>query len=246
MRVPAHPFFIALQFLTRLPIRLAAIPDDRARGRSLLWYPAVGALLGALLAGLAWLLQPLPPALQAALLLAVWALATGLLHLDGLADCADAWLGGHGVDDDGRARTLAIMKDPHCGTAAIVILVLVLLLKFAALQALLQRPCAAITPLFAPLLARTAVLPLFVSTAYVRSGGLGSVLAAQLDRRAAVAVTLAVTLALAAFAGPAIAAVAVTLLVVRALALRRLGGFTGDVAGALIELAELAAQLALL
>jgi adenosylcobinamide-GDP ribazoletransferase len=67
--------------------------------------------------------------LHAALLLTVWVLLSGGLHLDGLADSADAWLGGFGD----RERTLTIMKDPRSGPIAVVVLVLVLLLKFCAL-----------------------------------------------------------------------------------------------------------------
>lgn len=234
--------FIALQLLTRLPIRLSAPPTPRAQGRSLLWYPAVGALLGLLLGALALALQKLalPHAVTAALLLGAWALLTGLLHLDGLGDCADAWLGSHGD----RARALAILKDPHVGVAAVVVIALLLLLKFAALQALLVDGRIQAL-LIAPLLGRAAVLPLFATLAYVRDAGLGRAIAAQLPRRAAWAITFAA----AAFASllahslqPVIAA-ALLLCGVRALALRTLGGFTGDVAGALIELVEAAVLL---
>ena len=240
----ARPFVIALQFLTRLPIRLSAPPDAAAQARSLLWYPAVGALFGVVLLSFATLLQGWPSPVRAAALLALWALASGLLHLDGLADCADAWLGGHGD----RQRTLAIMKDPRAGPAAIAVLLLVLLLKFGAVQALLDGGRWTTALLLAPLLARTAVLPLFATTAYVRAGGMGSALAEHADRRALGFVTLLLVLTMLAVPGGwrALLAVAGTGFAVRALAQRRLGGFTGDVAGALVELAETAALLALL
>ena len=163
-----QPLLIALQFLTRIPIRLAGMPTAEQQGRSLLYYPLVGLLLG----GLLWLLQywlaGTAALLQAALLLSAWVALSGGLHLDGLADSADAWVGGMGD----RERTLALMKDPCCGPMAVVVLLLVLLLKFAALVALLESGTLAAL-LLAPLLGRSAVLALILGTPYVRQGGIG-------------------------------------------------------------------------
>ena len=124
---------IALQFLTRLPVSLPCMPTPEQVGRSLLWYPLVGLLLGLLLWGAHLLLGQTPALLQAAIILALWVGLSGGLHLDGLADTADAWVGGFGD----RERTLTIMKDPRSGPIAVVVLVLLLLLKFAALFTLL-------------------------------------------------------------------------------------------------------------
>ncbi|MGC1333423.1 adenosylcobinamide-GDP ribazoletransferase, partial [Pseudomonas sp.] len=156
------PFWIALQFLSSLPVRLAGMPPPQAMGRSLLCYPLVGLLFGGLLWMLSGLLAGSPPLLHAALLLAAWVLLSGGLHLDGLADSADAWLGGFGD----RARTLEIMKDPRSGPIAVVTLVLVLLLKFCALLAVVDSGQAHIL-LIAPLLGRLSLLGLFLSTPYV-------------------------------------------------------------------------------
>lgn len=123
------PFWIALQFLSSLPVSLPGMPAPREVGRSLLYYPLVGLLFGLLLWLASHLLQGTPSPLHAALLLTLWVLLSGALHLDGLADSADAWLGGFGD----RERTLRIMKDPRSGPIAVVTLVLVLLLKFCAL-----------------------------------------------------------------------------------------------------------------
>jgi len=224
---------IALQFLTRLPIHLKAMPSPEAMGRSLLWYPAVGLLIGLALLIMQWLLHGATPAIQAALLLSFWVLLTGGLHLDGLADSADAWAGGFGD----RERTLRIMKDPRSGPIAIVALVLVLLLKFAALQS-----CPPLALLLAPWLARSLLPLLFLTTAYVRAGGLGASLAEHLPRRALVlclAIQAILLLCLAAWTG-ALALLGALLLfaVLRHLMCQRLGGTTGDTAGALVELTE--------
>ncbi|MCL7462523.1 adenosylcobinamide-GDP ribazoletransferase [Pseudomonas sp. NW5] len=230
------PLLIALQFLTRIPIRLPGMPAPAELGRSLLCYPLVGALLGGGLALLAVLLAETFAPLAAALLLAVWVLASGALHLDGLADTVDAWVGGYGD----RARTLALMKDPASGPMAVAALILLLLLKFTALWALLLRG-EVLALLLAALLARGAVLLLFWGTPYVRAGGLGSVMAEQLPRRPAlwVLALVALTVLLAGRSGAlALASTLVVFVLCRRALLRRLGGTTGDTAGALLELVE--------
>src|SRR5471030_449365 len=161
------PFWIALQFLSSLPVRLPGMPEPGQMGRSLLFYPLVGVLFGVVLMALNTLLNGAPPMLHAALLLTAWVLLSGGLHLDGLADSADAWLGGFGD----RERTLTIMKDPRSGPIAVVTLGLVLLLKFTALVALIEQHNGTAL-ILAPLIGRASMLALFLTTRYVRAGGL--------------------------------------------------------------------------
>ena len=231
------PFWIALQFLSSLPIRLPGMPQPQELGRSLLFYPLVGLLFGLLLWGLNALLAGTPLMLHAALLLTMWVLLSGGLHLDGLADSADAWLGGFGD----RERTLTIMKDPRSGPIAVVTLVLVLLLKFCALLALIEQQHGAVL-LIVPLIGRSALLAVFLTTPYVRAGGLGQALADHLPRRAGWWV-----LALCALGGVFLAGVAgvwalglaaIGFVWLRRVMMQRLGGTTGDTAGALLELLE--------
>jgi adenosylcobinamide-GDP ribazoletransferase len=225
---------IALQFLTVLPIRVKEIPAGEALGRSLLFYPLVGFLMGLLLAGLAWVLADASGLARAAILLVFWVLLSGGLHLDGLADCADAWVGGLGD----RERTLAIMKDPRAGPAAVVTVVVLLLLKFAAIDDLVStgHSLVLVAP---PLLGRCAALGLFVTTAYVRPGGLGEALARHVPQRAGQLVVLCTLAGVFLAGGPWPVAVGVVLFLgLRAMMRRRIGGFTGDAAGALIELTE--------
>ncbi|MCP3752216.1 adenosylcobinamide-GDP ribazoletransferase [Pseudomonas sp. SBB6] len=237
-------FWIALQFLSSLPVRLPGMPAPEQMGRSLLFYPWVGLLFGALLWALNALLAGSPLLLHGALLLSAWVLLSGALHLDGLADSADAWLGGFGD----RERTLLIMKDPRSGPIAVVTLVLVLLLKFCALLALVERG-EGLLLLLAPLIGRAALLGLFLSTPYVRSGGLGQALADHLPRRAATLVLLLSALACVLLAGLkglwAVLVAAAVFAWLRRLMVRRLGGTTGDTAGAMLELLELAVLIAL-
>lgn len=238
------PFWIALQFLSSLPVRLPGMPEPEQLGRSLLFYPLVGLLFGGLLWALDSLLLGAPLLLHAALLLMAWVLLSGGLHLDGLADSADAWLGGFGD----RERTLLIMKDPRSGPIAVVTLVVVLLLKWAALVALIEQE-QALALLIVPVLGRGALLGLFLMTPYVRAGGLGQALADHLPRRLGWQVLSACALGcllLLGWAGlwPLVVATLV-FIGLRWMMLRRLQGCTGDTAGALLELLEMAVLVAL-
>lgn len=231
----------ALGLLTRIPVPARVWQCPGVQSRSLPWYPLVGLLLGALLAALAWLLHGAPPLLAAALLVAAWAWLSGGLHLDGLADSADAWVGGLGD----RERTLAIMKDPRSGPAGVTALVLVLLLKTAALAALAGTAWQLLW--LAPLLARAALTAAFLALPYVRAGGMGAGLAGA--ARGPCAIALLVTLGLALAAGMpgafALLAGAGVFALWRRACRERLGGITGDTCGALAELVETAVLVAL-
>ena len=230
------PLLIALQFLTRLPVRLPGLPTAQENGRSLLWYPLVGLLIGSLLV-LAWLLlQGVSTGLQAALLLAIWVWLSGGLHLDGLADTADAWVGGYGD----RERTLAIMKDPACGPIGVITLVLLLLLKWAALVALLESG-QWLPLLLAPWLGRWILPLLLLTTAYVRPGGMGHTLAEHIPRASLPLLLTVHALGMLLCGWYGLLALLLALLVwllVRHYLRARLGGTTGDTAGALVELVE--------
>lgn len=244
---------VALQFLTRLPLRIEPTPAPREIGLSLAYYPVAGLVLGMALWGVDLTMSRLSAFLGAAIVLAAWVLLTGALHIDGLADTADAWVGGHG----NRERTLAIMKDPRSGPVAIAVVNCLLLLKLAALTALATHWHAApwrdarlaagcILP---PLLARAAIPLLFAHTPYVRAEGIAGQLAAHQSRGAGVfVVALTAVCALVAWrrsSAIALAAAAIAYLTVRGGLMRRLGGFTGDGAGALIEIVEAACLVAI-
>lgn len=236
-------WWIALQFLTRLPVTLAGMPTPEQVGRSLLFYPLVGLLIGLLLLAAQHLPGDSAVLLQAALLLALWVGISGGLHLDGLADSADAWVGGFGD----KQRTLDIMKDPRSGPIAVVVLVLLLLLKFAALVALLENGSGLLVVLV-PWLARCLLPLLFMTTPYVRAGGLGQALAEHLPRRQLPWVLAINALAMLLFGWSALLALLVAggvFIWLRSLMRKRLDGTTGDTAGALLEIAECAVLVAL-
>jgi len=126
---------------------------------------------------------------------------------------------------------------------AVVTLVLVLLLKFAALLALIEQQHA-LALIIVPLLGRSALLGLFLTTPYVRAGGLGQALADHLPRSAGKRVLAVSGLACVLIAGLsgffALVLAVVLFAWLRRVMLRRLGGTTGDTAGALLELLEVA------
>ena len=237
------PFLIAVQFLTRLPVRLTTQPSEKDLGYSLLFYPFVGLIIGSLLIGLGWLLSSTPPLVAATLLVTSWILLTGGLHLDGLADSADAWIGGMGD----RIKTLAIMKDPNCGPAGVMAIVLIILLKFVVLYTLIINN-EWITLMLAIILARTLLLLLFLTTPYVRINGLGSSLAANQPRRWSISILAAVSVSVflltdVRYSLLALTAI-ITFLFLRHLMFQRIGGTTGDTAGALVETTETTVLLA--
>jgi adenosylcobinamide-GDP ribazoletransferase len=233
----SRAFSLALVFLTRLPVPLRFDPTPSEWGRSVLFFPLVGLLLGLLLAIPAPLLAALDPTIGAALLLTWWVLLTGGLHLDGLADTADAWVGGAGD----RGKTLAIMKDARCGPMAVLAVVLVLLNKFAALQLLLVQQAWPVL-LVAPVLGRAALLFLLLTTPYVRPGGIGAAYAGYLPRTAAIRLLLGGGVLLPGLFGWSgavlLSVLGLMLLGWRRLLLQRLGGTTGDTLGAAGELVE--------
>lgn len=231
-------FVLALQLLTRLPVPLTGPPPrPEELGLSVVFFPVVGLLLGALLAGLHTVLWLADPGVLAGLVLTAWVLLTGGLHLDGLADTADAWIGGQGQ----RERTLEIMKDPRSGPIAIVAVGLVLLNKFTALQVLLAGDARVILVL-TPILARALMVLLLVTTPYIRPEGLGSPYARYLPRVSCGLLVLVIavsTLVLLQWQGGVLLGIlGLSFLAIRLALMRRLGGVTGDTLGATCELAE--------
>lgn len=231
------PFLIALQFLTIVPVQLKQIPTARQNAQSLLFYPVIGLLIGLILFGLSVALIKLPAILLASIVLVIWIWLTGGLHLDGLADTADAWVGGFGD----RERTLKIMKDPACGPIGVLSLIIVCLLKFAALYVLIEQHLNAFL-ILVPMLGRNVALFLFLTTTYVRDKGLGRSMTDFLPK-AILWIVFVITLSLLylfKWHGLVVLISFLPLLFyLRSLFIKRIGGITGDTIGAGIELSEM-------
>lgn len=233
---------LALVLLSRLPAgRIARAP---ALGATVWAWPLVGAVVG-LAQGLALAasLGAGLPAAVAALLAVVAGLAlTGGLHEDGLADLTDGLSGGASP-----ARRLEIMRDSRIGSHGATSLIMALGLRTACFAALAGGPAVAL-PVAAAMLSRAAMAGLLAALPQARRDGLGASAARGSNlRRAAAAAALALTAAVALLGpgalGPALAA-ALAVGATGMLALRRLGGITGDVLGAAQVVAELAALIA--
>jgi adenosylcobinamide-GDP ribazoletransferase len=232
------PFWLAWQFLTRFPAPSYAEVAPVEVGRSQLWYPLVGLGLGGLLYGAGHLLQltHLPALAAAALLLSLWVAMTGALHLDGLADTMDAWVGGHADPE----RSLAIMKDPAAGPMGVTALVLLLLLKFSLLAAWPHGLPVAV--ILVPALARAAVPLLFRALPYLRGEGLGRALADHLPLGGFLLLWTPLLLLAWFGIGNSVVWLLLTLLfgvvLLGLLYKRRFNGLTGDMVGAAIEIIE--------
>jgi len=124
---------VAIQFLTRLPTPHVAV-NDTEFAASMRWFPAVGLILGALVAGGTWAGARFDPWVGALAGLALWIALTGALHLDGLGDVADA----AGAAHKDRARVLAVLADPHIGSFGAVAIGLQLLAKLVLLHGLVE------------------------------------------------------------------------------------------------------------
>jgi len=230
------PFWIALQFLTVLPIELKTMPTAQQNGRAILFYPLVGLIIGGILFLISCLLVKLPLLLLAAIIMILWVWLTGGLHLDGLADTADAWVGGFGD----KLRTLQIMKDPSCGPIGVLSLVIICLLKLVLIYVLIEQH-QTLFLVFVPVLGRVAPSILFLTTPYVREKGLGRSLTDHLPKTASWIIT-AIVLLLALYwewqGLIAIICFLISLVYLRHLFIKRIGGITGDTVGAAMELSE--------
>jgi adenosylcobinamide-GDP ribazoletransferase len=221
----------AATFLTRLPLGRSVALEGADLARGALWFPLVGAAAGAAVGGTAYGLARVVPALVAAgLALALGALLTGGLHLDGLADTADA-LGSP------KERALAIMRDHATGAFGTAAVALDLLVKAAALAALASRAYVVVVALAAGALSRWSAVALAWALPAARTDGAGAAF------RVSAARTLLATAAAIAlsFGELRLVPIAGVLAFGFALGFRRwLGGLTGDTLGAAVELTETA------
>lgn len=247
------PLLLAIGTLTALAVPAPSTVDRTTARRAMLLAPVAALFPGGAAAGTAALTVDagLSPLVAAALAVGAAIVASRGLHLDGLSDTADGLAASYD-----RERALDVMRRGDSGPAGVTALVLVLMLQIVALAQCLVGPLGALSPLVAIVVSRTA-LPLVCAAGIpaARPGGLGATVAGTVPPAAAGLTVLAVTLATTGLAlgagepwwrGPA--AVAAAVLAAGALtwrAVRRLGGITGDVLGACVEVATVAALLLL-
>jgi adenosylcobinamide-GDP ribazoletransferase len=242
----ANPFVLlvaATTFLTRIPIGRWIDVDGRAVAAAAPFYPLIGAgvgVVGGLLADA--LAGPLASLAAAAIAVGAVAVLTGGMHLDALADTADA-LGGAT-----RERRLEIMRDVAVGAFGATAITLALVMEVALLAELAGRDKALVGWATAAAVARWAALPLAATLRYARPDGQGRALSEVGLSAAVLALIVAAGVALAAHGVDglwALAAAAAVAVILGGFFHVWLGGVTGDCLGATTMLAEIAALAAL-
>lgn len=230
-------FCVGLQFLTRIKVMPQEAWTPADFGRSVKFFPLVGLVIGAVLAGLYLLVADrLPPHMLAALLLVGEIVLTGGLHLDGFMDTVDGIFSGRSP-----ARMLEIMKDSRVGSNGVMGLAALLLCKWSLLLDMPPRymPLALLSM---PLISRWVQVAAITMFPYARPEGMGKAFASYAGRRALLLASVLAVLALWPAGRPAYAAAAAAF-VGGWLFLRhvqgKIGGLTGDVYGAVTELSEI-------
>lgn len=251
---------LAVQFLTRLPVRRVEDYSPLELSRSALWFPAVGLAIG-IVALLPAAVVGHRPLLTAALGVLAWTWMSGALHLDGLADLTDALAASHRDPE----RFLAVLSDPHIGTFGVVGVALVLLVKTAALASLAGLPLLPVhVPAHGPVvfdlfplrgepLCAVALVPAWARlgpllwTRWLRplKPGQGERFAQHPLHAGWIVSWMIVLLAASALLAPVLCAAPLAIAGWGYWLKRRVGGMSGDCLGAGIEICETALIIAL-
>ncbi|MBU1125039.1 MAG: adenosylcobinamide-GDP ribazoletransferase [Candidatus Omnitrophica bacterium] len=231
------PLLLAIQFLTLFPISVKqAKPRDLAY--SLIYYPLVGALIGGILAGVCGITTLLQWSAFAssALLVVTLIVLTGGLHLDGLADSADAFL-----SQKDKEKKLKIMRDSHIGTMGVLSLVSIIILKIA-LLAMLPGSLRGFSVVLMCITSRWIMVFLIYAFPYARPEGKGKVFKDGINNKIFILSSLsALVLIFLLWQIKGIilfVLIALSAYLFGIFARRQCGGITGDILGAGNELAE--------
>jgi adenosylcobinamide-GDP ribazoletransferase len=239
-----HVFLTALMFFTRIPVP-ATLPYTKALlNKALRYFPLVGGIVGAIGAGSLWLgllIFPFPLALLLSMLVTIF--VTGAFHEDGFADFCDGYGGGLT-----KEKVLEIMKDSRLGTYGTVGLTAMLATKFMALS-YLSIPLIFLVMIAAHIVSRFVPVLLVYTTPYIREDALSKAKPIG-NQTTKTSVTIALITALIPLlfldwlliVGVAVASI-VVLWLFRAYIMKRTGGYSGDVLGALQQLVEVAIYL---
>lgn len=225
----------ALQFLTRIPIRLRRAPDLTKIPP---WFPTAGAAIGLVVGGVGAALWHLTtPLVAGAAAVAVGLLITGAFHEDGLGDVADGFGGGQTVE-----RRLEIMKDSRHGTYGVAAMTTSIVVRVTTLGSMPGPLALFVTAVAAHVLARMAAVVLMAAAPLARHQGLGVDYGQSTSWRSATAATASgvalATWAVGWWVVPLTAAAVAGAAATGALARRKIGGISGDVLGAAEQVAE--------
>lgn len=225
----------AVAFLTRVPV--AGIQGESQLARSVPWFPFVGAGVGLLIASIhATALLVFPPFVAATIAVSVGLVITGAFHEDGLGDVADAFWGGWE-----RQERIRILKDPRLGTYGVLAIAVSLLLRIGVISSLNGWQALALLPAAHALSRAFAILAM--KTYQPVAEGLGASYIRNLGvRQARLGILAGLALGLAAMGFWAIPGAALAWLgsrTVGAISMRKIGGISGDVLGAIQQAGEI-------
>jgi adenosylcobinamide-GDP ribazoletransferase len=234
-------FVAALQFLSALPVSKKKPSWENVI--SGLWaFPFIGLFIGTILSLASIpLFAFFPPAVAGAILLVVCVWITGALHIDGFIDCCDGLLAPRSKEE-----RLVIMKDVSAGSFGVTGAVLLFIVKYACITSIPAGVLLAVLPLSA-MTGRSAMIYAMYRFPYARKEGMGKLFKDSVGLRHILIcstvqiVAIAVTILFFGRFYIGIAATFFTVIFIElfgAWVLKRIPGFTGDVYGAVCELAE--------
>jgi adenosylcobinamide-GDP ribazoletransferase len=238
MKQQLNLFFHALMFYSRIPAGKIDYSEENLT-KAFRYFPLIGIIVGALGGGIFLLFQwifPTPVALIMAMVTMV--LATGALHEDGLSDFFDGFGGGRD-----KERILAIMKESTIGAYGVIALILLFLLKFTLL---LSIDSSHILMVLITAHASSRIMPVFLvnSSQYARAGDSKAMHTRRKVDTKTFLIALALSLTPLVFMPWQIILIAIPVYAVIGILLKKytekkIGGFTGDVLGALQQFSEL-------
>lgn len=236
-------FILAVQFMTKIPISVQLDVDEQDFAQSMLFYPVVGLIVGALMTAVYYIFSLIASGLLPSVAAVLSGVAvTGAFHLDGLADVCDALL-----SNKDRTGMLAVMKDSRIGTGGAVAIASILILKIAVLTEM-SGNAAYDALLLAPVLGRTGIVTAAAISQYARAeGGLGQHFIdktgwLQMIWTAVIALAIA-ALAIGYAALALLAAEFLTAVLFAKYMESKIGGMTGDTLGATCEITEVVVLL---
>ncbi len=230
---------LALQFLSRLPINIPVdFNEDNIRS-STFYYPYIGLLLGFIASIPYYFLQSFSTEIASFLTLLMMIILTGGLHLDGLSDTADGFF-----SNRDKERTLEIMEDSRIGAFGVLGLILILFSKYIMISNIKFNLPVALALSMGN--SRLVVLLQIAFKKCARPGGLGDMVHGSQPKKyigASIIIYVLITaiLDISYFIPLIISLIAGEL--ISSYTSKKIGGFTGDVYGASIELTEVASLL---
>lgn len=241
---PVQSFLTAFRFLTVIPVSWKQSEDGTFFQASVIWFPVIGLLIGAVAAFFVSLVHPfLSPSVTAVFALLILGGITGFLHLDGVADSGDGLLSSRP-----REQALEIMRDSRSGAMGVIFLLFLILGKYAALSSLSVETLLPVLILM-PLGGRTAILFSMAILPYARQDdGLGRLFYSS-ERYFVAAIALFFFILFACYLSLSLTLFVLPALLFAVLLFSRwcyvkLGGATGDTLGAVCEFSELSIAVA--